>query len=323
VTVPPNGTQVVFLDDVVEDLDELLDGRTGHVRMQVPCPVSRIATFVEDRRTGRRVVNHGTIDRTFQQDGGLPNTWRGAGPVASVPVLAGDWYTELTLPNVWGPDAGPYAAEVCVFGPGGEWLLTHHVDVDTRALRTVDFDDVFAAHGVDRPRVAHAEVRLLPGGGQARPATFDVLVGIRRAGDLVGDVQVGAEYFNADVPPGVRFPDVRRTRVFGRARVGASVRSLVVLGHPCADPDRAEATEPHLTLLDASGRTVASGAVTIPAHGCVLFDVADWFGITPDALGSDGRGMVRVRDTAARLYGYHFVETQGARNVVADHLLGG
>ncbi len=33
--------------------------------------------------------------------------------------------------------------------------------------------------------------------------------------------------------------------------------------------------------------------------------------------------MVRVRDTGARLYGYHFVETDGARSLPIDHLMGG
>ena len=50
----------------------------------------------------------------------------------------------------------------------------------------------------------------------------------------------------------------------------------------------------------------------MPPRGCVLADVRDLF---PEAEGAarrlPARVWLRVRDTAARLYGYYFVETEG------------
>ena len=62
------------------------------------------------------VVNHGTVDRQFQQDPGIDPGWLDSHPVASCLTVVDDHRdVTITLPNTWGPIPGVYDAVFDVF----------------------------------------------------------------------------------------------------------------------------------------------------------------------------------------------------------------
>lgn len=316
----PRATARVYLDEVVPGLCGALDGRAGQVRVRVPCPSSRVLTFVE-RSDGGLVVNHATIDRGFDQRPG-----RQAGWVASVPsfsiaaFLDGGRDTVVTLPNVWGPVVADRTVELTLHDSSGAVLGAGRVRVGAHQTVDVSLRDLFGLGPAGGPPVAHAQVTLVEEDPSVeRPAILDVVLGYWRGGDLEGEVQVGSDFFNAAVPPGVGVPDVRRTRVFARVRGGGGERSTVFVGHPVSPGgDACAPTRPILRLLGLDGTLLAEAPVEVAPGGFVSGTVEELFGVDPRA-----HAVVRVRDTGARLYGYHMVEMPGARSVVVDHLVGG
>ena len=323
--IPANGMARVFVDDVIDDLGPFLGGRPGQMRVALGCPSSRVLTFVDHPGEQRRVVNHATIDRVFDQGLGVPAGWAGSQPLASIPVLCDPQRdTVLVLPNVWGPLSSAETVEIQVFGPDGSPLVTHRIQVPARATREVSMRDLLVGSGRELPFVGHAEVRIgtLPS-RREMPAQLDVVVSLRDGGETVAEAQVGGEFFNGEVPPGVALPDIRRTRVFTRVRAEAPDRTSIFLAYPAPVGHEAEPARPLLTLIDPSGTRRTQTERSIPVHGCVLTDLADLFPDWRDVLGPQGYGAVRVRDTGARLYGYHLVERAPTRNVTFDHLVGG
>jgi hypothetical protein len=320
--LPAGASRRLYLDDVFDDLPEFLGGQPGHARVLFPCPVSRLATFVEFD-DGRRIVNHGTVDRVYHQGSGIPPNWTESEPMASAFVIVGDGQdTVLTLVNVWGPVAASYEAAISVYDTAGQIVGSVVEPVPAGALRSVRLGDVIAAAGRPGRFVGHAEVRLLaPQGLSERPAQLDVLVGLTRDGALQGEVQVGGEFFNAPVPPGISLPDVRRTRTFGRVRVDGQARTFVHLGYPAPREEQRVSTAT-MTLVDTGGAKVAVREVAIPAHGAAFGELTEFFPEASRLLGS-GSGVLRVRDTEARLYGFYFVETDGASTGPICHLIGG
>ncbi len=155
------------------------------------------------------------------------------------------------------------------------------------------------------------------------PALVDILVGIVDDGDLAGEVQVGGEFFNAAIPDGVKMPDIRRTRTFGRVDVGPGSTTWLYLANPAGCDGYDVVANPLLTLVDMAGAKVATCEVVVPPRGCLLANVQDLFPEATQLLGAAGTGVVRVRDTSARLYGYYFVETAGSRTIPVCHLIGG
>jgi hypothetical protein len=250
-----------------------------------------------------------------------------AGPVASAFVICDDqWETALTFPNVWGPVAGAYEALIDVFASDGGHLATHTVHVPRDGLVQVGMTTVLREGGVPLPVVAHAQVSVRPATAVDEwPATFDILVGLLRRDELVGEVQVGSDFYNAPVPAGLRWPDIRRTRVFGRVRIDGGRRTRLFLCHPVAGTDHAPAAPalPQLTLVSSDGTRKLTHQVELPARGCLLADVTDVFPEAPQFLGESGSGTLRVRDTGARLYGFYYVESDRARTVPVCHLIGG
>jgi hypothetical protein len=272
-------------------------------------------------------VNHATIDRVFDQGLGVPPGWSRSQPVASALVLADDHRdTVLTLPNVWGPCAASYPVELRLHRPDGSEILRHEVVVGPRCTVDLSMRDLLRGAGVELPVVAHAEMRVgrVPSTDEL-PAVLDLVVGLHDDGEVAGEVQVGGEFFNADVPPGVSGPDIRRTRVFTRVRHGGPATTSIYLAYPGpVDADPGIVARPLLTLLDLTGRERATAEVEVPIHGCVFADLGELFGpAAAEVLGNDCAGALRVRDTTARLYGYHLVEVPGARSVTIDHLVGG
>ena len=322
----PRATRRVYVDEVFPDLARFLGNQPGHLRLKLPCPSSRVSTLVE-YDDGRCIANHGTVDRVFDQGAGRPVESAEAGPVASAFVICDErWDTELTFPNVWGPVAGAYEAQIDVFAGDGGHLVTHTVHVPRDGLVQVAMTPVLRDAGVPLPVVAHAQVSVRPSTAVDEwPATFDILVGLLRGNELVGEVQVGSDFYNAPVPAGVRWPDIRRTRVFGRVRLGGGLRTRVFLSHPMPGTDRASVAPalPQLTLVSSDGTRKLTHQVELPAHGCLLADVTDLFPEAPQFLGESGSGTLRVRDTGARLYGFYYVESDRARTVPVCHLIGG
>ena len=320
----PRATQRVYLDESFPHLADFLGGRAGHARLRVPCPTSRVATFVEFG-DGRRVVNHGTVDRTFDQGSGRPTWWTQSWPVASAMGICSDRRdTVLTFPNVFGPVAGDYDVRTDVYTAAGSHIGTRVTRVPEGGLGQCSLRDALREWEVPLPAWVHAEVTVHPLRHLSEwPAFIDILVGVVDDGELAGEVQVGGEFFNAPVPDGVQSPDIRRTRTFGRVEVRDPSTTTLFLANPAGrDPYDVTAC-PVLTLLDLAGNKVATADVELPPRGCILADVRELFPAATQLLGSSGAGVLRVRDTSARLYGYYFVETEGSRTMAICHLIGG
>jgi hypothetical protein len=318
--IPARGTLVADASALIPDLAAHLGGRPGHARIRLACPSSRIATFVASD-AGGLVVNHGTVDRTFDQERGIAAEWSASDPVASVVVVVGAAReTVVTLPNVWGPRADRYVARVRVFTLDGDRIADRIVPVERDALRTVSLRDVL---GPGVTGVFAAEVTLVGDRGRERPHTFDVLVGFVDDGVLRAEAQVGSEFSNGPVPPGVRWPDVRRTRIFGRVDERDGRETSVFLAYPVAGTDPVTPTHPRLTLVSADGTRTSARVVELAPHGALCATVGELFPDAAAVLGAAGTGQVRVRDTEARLYGYSWVTHPTARTFPFDHLIGG
>lgn len=318
----PMASRMVWLDELFPSLDRFLSGRTGHARVYLPTPSSRLATVYD---TGDRVIyNRAAVENGWSQQPGRPAGWTASAPVAACPVRVDERYdTRLTLPNVLGPSRGAYWFDCTVRAPDGAIVCRGRELVPEGGLRTVSLGRLLAGQGVDRcTGMAEITVERADAGDEL-PQMFDVLVGLERDGDLVAEALIGGEYLNGPVPPGAGLPDVRRTRNFGRVRVGDGDRTLVFLGHPAAVPGYDVEAHAAVTLVDLGGRPVDAVELTLPAHGSVVLDVAETFPGAREALGVRGWGMVKVRATDARLYGTHLVETDGATTAVFDHLVGG
>lgn len=320
--VPTLGTVIAYADDLIPGLGTLLAGRPAHARIRLACPSSRIATFIESGEDRRIVVNHGTVDRTFDQEPGIPATWTKSWPIASAFVTVdGERDTVISLPNVWGTRADDYVAHVDLYRPNGTFVLGHDVSVGRDCFREISMRELL---GSVQGSVFHAEVSVRSDQNDAeRPHTFDMLVGVRIGGELHAEAQVGADFYNAPVPPGVRWMDIRRTRIFGRVDRTAGRRTWIFLAHPVGQTEVGSATSPLLTLISADGTRKAQATVALAPHGCVLFAVDDLFADAADVLGPDGFGQLRVRDTEARLYGYSWVDHPSAATFPLDHLIGG
>jgi hypothetical protein len=326
--IPQLASRRIYTKDVFPTADEFLGGSTGHARVLMPCPSSRMATLIEFP-DGRDVVNHGTDSRLLDQGPGLPRDWSTTWPVAGGMVLLGpNRDTVISLPNNWGPYAEPYVATIDVFSPDGARLASQEVRVAKHGWSQVSVGELLASHGVSQSQwpVAHAEVSLGASDSHPfyRPATFDIMVAILDHGRLAGEVGVGGELFNCDIPPGLRMFPGRRTRTFGRVQIGPDVDTHIVLVHPTSDASHTVVAEPVLTLIGGDGRQRSSlEDVTIPVHGCVQLSVHDDFPDAVAVLGESGAGAVRVRNLNARLYGYYYTERRGAVTFPICHLIGG
>lgn len=323
--IAPLSTSIVYLDEVFERLPIFLDGRPGHMKLKLPFPSSRVATFVEHSRTQRRMVNHGTIDRVFDQGGGIPAQNNGARPVASCLVLCDDNLdTIFSLANVWGPIPHDYIASLHFFGPDGSSIGIYQREVRRDWFIQLSAKEVLVGLGVAPPRFCHVEISLQPTNPiDEVPAQFDLLVGVQDHGELIGEVQVGSDFFNASVPPGVSWPDIRRTRIFSRVRTGPATTSTLYLAHPVASPLHDDVAQPTITLLSQNGSERSQITVELAPHGCLLADVDTMFPNAEALGGNDGICTLRVRDTQARLYGYHLTRSPGSASLVIDHLVGG
>jgi hypothetical protein len=322
----PRETRRIYLDEVIPDVAALLDGNVGHVRVQVPCPVARVPTIIENTQTGDWIVNHGTIDRTFDQAGGRPADWTDSTPVASCLVLCGDGRdTVLTIPNVLGPVPADYRYRVLLYLPDGTLLIEHDLVVPRGALGEISVRGLLGELGLDVPEVAHAEVTALRASGRASelPAIVDVLVGLVDDGRLVGEVQVGSDFYNADVPPGTGLPDVRRTRVFGRVYLAEGAVPRVYLANPGSSSDYQLTAHATLSLIRSSGTESLQREVALSPHGCFLGSVTDLFPEADSLLADTAFGTVRVRSTDARLYGFYWVERERGVRIPIDHFVGG
>jgi len=325
-SVPPMGTSRVYLDEAFPNLQSFLGGRPGHFFLKLPCPSSRIANFIE-YDNGLRVANHGTIDRTFDQGTGMPADWTRSRPVASTLVICDDNRdTVLSFSNNWGPITSDYGVTTTVYSLAGKLIATDTQIVGHLRFSHLSVRDLLAASGVTGRTVAHAEVMIRPTGAVVeRPAQFDVLLGQYRGGRLVAEVQVGAEFINGEVPPGVALPDIRRPRTFGRVRVGDGLHSRVFIGHPSGSRVLYEnIASPVLTLVDmTSTRKATWQGPDLPPHAALLVDIEEAFPEARELLGPSGSGTVRIRDTNARLFGYYMTETDGAATFPLCHLIGG
>lgn len=322
--ISPRGARRVWLDELFPGLPTFLEGQAGHVAVRLPCPSSRLATVLE-YDDGRWITNHGTVDRVFDQGRGVPETWRSTFPVVSALVRCDHRRdTVLTFPNRLGPASSRYDVLVKIYAQHGALLAEGAVPIPPNGVARLSARELLTSRGIGLPMVAGAEVTVRPVVRMAEtPAVLDLLVGLTEDDRLLGEVQVGSDFFNADVPPGLRVPDVRRTRTFGRVLVGAGRRSWIFLANPAGRDPYDGVAHPSVTLLDRSGVEQAVVDLELPPHGSVLLDVADAFPDATKMLGTTGSGIVRVRDTTARVYGFSFVETAGSTTIPIDHLVGG
>lgn len=322
--VEPLASARVVLHDQFDGLDEFLDGRAGTFALTLPCPSSRATTLVE-YPDGRWVADHGTIDRCFDQGRGTPRTHTSSWPVVSVLALVGaERDTVVSLPNRWGPVAESYEAHI-VLRDGRGAVLTEAVrHVPKDALVEVSLGALLRDAGHPDVGVAHGEIRILPAMPVSElPATFDVLVALVDGGQRMAEVQVGSAFNNAAVPAGVAEAQVHRTRVFSRVRHNGVARTGLFLANPAGRDGYDHTAIPRVTLLDPTGRVCATTELAIAPHGFVWIGLDELFPEGCPKLGPTGWGALRIRDTGARLYGYHVVESAHSGSVVLDHLVGG
>jgi hypothetical protein len=326
-------TRRVYIDEAFDDVAGFLGGQPGHMVVSVPCPSSRLLNLVE-YDDGRTIVNHGTVDRLFDQAPGIAFTGEAPiQPVASLPVWCDDVRdTVVTLPNRWGPLSTDYVVSIDVFDLDGLHRATIEERVPPNGLRVVHLGDALRRSGVERPFRGHAEVRVAPTGVLDEwPANVDVLVGFEDDGRLAGEVQVGSDFFNCESDDGLPEPLIRRTRVSGRVATGSGLTSWLYLALPMASRSGAVrdglasigAADVDLVLLDSEGRERATARVVLSPHGGLCTAVRDIWPSLDELLAPAEIGTIRVRSTDARLYGYSWIEERDSLTFPICHLIGG
>ncbi len=315
----------VWLDEVFAGLEEFLGGRPGHVLVDLPCPSSRIFTYITFPPDDRLVVNHGTVDRRVQQDSGIPARWSPSRPVLSLFARCDEHHdTVIGLPNLWGPTRSAYDAQLDVYQSDGALVTTERHRVPVGGFFERRLSEVLEHAGVAGEFLGSVEVRLLaPSGVDEMPLVFDGLVALLRDGALSGEVQVGSDFYNAAVPETSRMPDIRRTRIFGRVATGSGRRTWIHLAYPVGQDAKLEPSATLLTLLDLDGRQVGTKEIALAPHGSVSASLDDLFPDAEAELAPSGVGVLRVRDTTARVFGFAAREVDGAQTVAIDHLTGG
>jgi hypothetical protein len=190
--VAAGSTSRIHLDHVFDNLASFLRGHPGHATVAVPYPASRILSCTE-YDDGRVIVNHGTIDRGYDQSRGVDRDWDESWPVVSVPIV---WTDEreivLTLPNRYGPIVAAYVASVVVFDANGQRVIDFDVDLPRDGLREVNVARVLAERGVAAPFIGHGEITVRGESVREQPVHIDVIVGIVDRGRRVGEVLAGS-----------------------------------------------------------------------------------------------------------------------------------
>jgi hypothetical protein len=319
-----NSSRVVWIDEAFPDVADFLGGRPGSVAVDLPCPTSRLATFIDFDGGSRRVANHGTVNTRWSQRPGRPADWASESVASAFALCDEHRDTLLTLINHWGPTAGPYSATLRLWDEAGQEIGARQVVIPVNGTASVSTREIVTAAGRALPVIAHAQVTLRPVRPvDELPAIFNVLAGLVDDGRLVGEVLFGATFLNGDVPPGTGLPDVRRTRVFARVNIRGGTQTAVFLANPSAAAGYDTVAHATLTLLDTDGGKRTTRQVELRPHGCALFDVGTLFPEGAQALAPTGTGTLRVRSTDARLIGAHFVNRPGSTTVAVDHLVGG
>jgi hypothetical protein len=316
----PLATAMVRLDEVVDGLDGFLGGEDGHVSVRLPYPAARLLCRTESP-DGTRVVNHGTIDRTSDQLPGCPAEWTASHAVATLPVALAGCDVALVVPNRLGRHAGPHRLHLRFRGADGAVLAAHQVTVVRNGSVRVPVSDLARRTA---PGAAHVLVHATPiDPDEDAPSLLELVVLLERDGRPVAEALAGGGFFNDPVPPGLPWPDLRRTRIFSRAVLGHGHRTEIVLANPSSRPDFDVTATPLVRVLDLAGEEVGSFTLTIPPNGAVTFDPAEMIGAAVERLGPTGAAVITLRDTTARLYGYCAIDRPGAAAIRFDHLIGG
>jgi hypothetical protein len=238
----------------------------------------------------------------------------------------------VTLPNRWGPLSTDYVVSIDVFDLDGSHRATIEQCVPANGLRVVHLGDALLRGGVERSFRGHAEVRVAPKGALDEwPANVDILVGFEDHGRLVGEVQVGSDFFNCGSDEGLPEPSIRRTRVSGRVAAEPGHESWLYLALPIASKPGAVndgvgsigAADAQLVLLDSDGCERATANVVLSPHGALCTAVRDIWPELDELLAPTAIGTIRVRSIDARLYGYSWIEERGSLTVPICHLIGG
>jgi hypothetical protein len=322
--LPPLGVRRVVLHELFEGLTTFLAGRPGHVRVRVPCPGTRLTAFTA-YPDGRVVANHGTDDRVFDRNPGLPGDWTATWPVTATPVY---WDahrdTTLTFVNRWGPVPAEQRVTVQLYDARGSRLAERRLTVPRDGVRELVLGELCRAAGLRPGLVALAESTTEPARPRRqRPVRFDVVVGLLLHGRRVGEVQAGSEIYNAAPPAGLAWPDLRRTRTFARVDLSPGTEQRLFLAHPRGAPDPGAVAAARLTLLDRRGEPVAQQEIGLPPHGFLDASLDELFPTGRRRLGPTGGGALRIRSVDARLIAYHTVCPPGQAAVSFDHLMGG
>lgn len=321
--IPTGASSLVDLHQLVPDLAAFLDGQAGQVSVRMPYPATRLAscTVFAD---GRRIVNHGTIDRVFDQSRGVPASWTSSWPVVSLPLhVSPDTDTVITVPNRLGPVLGAQRIDLRLFDRTGHRIGDVSYAVRSDATLEIHGRDILQRLDLPESYDGHLELAAHLIDDQAeQPSTIDVVVAFEHRGARTGEALAGGAFFNAPVPGRLTVADVRRTRVFGLVRCGAGERTQLFLANPAGRHAYNVTAHPTVTLLDADGATVAETTIDLAPHAGRWFSIDTLFPDAAALLGPTGVGTVRLRDVDARVYGYFLVDND-TRTVMFDHLVGG
>ena len=332
--IPPLATVRVRLRDVVPDLLSFLGGRSGGIRVHTNVLMSRTVYYVEDLATSRISMSHGTADKRAPRHAlsAAERTFVDSGTVWTAPVIeTGDVRTRVVLFNSYG-FGEPYALRLRLFRADGVEVVDRVLDpvLAPDETRVLMMEDCLAAAGVGRPFTGHVHISFATTPSRRDyPLEIDALAEYLTAGGF-GGVQIGSEAFNLHHHPAYepnRFPHLPttpRTKLFSRVVDDDRYEMSIALMNSGARMDYATVAKPVVQLFRASGGAKLETQLAIPAFGTVVATLDALFPEHRTFLAPNGGvGRLRVRDTACRLFGLHFLRDRSSGCLGVDHLWGG
>jgi hypothetical protein len=318
-SVPPFAT-------VALDVARLLPDARWPQQIEIAAGRHVVRPRYEIIRGGRRRIAHPNVERidleptaTLAELGPL----LGKGFILAAPLLPPEQWRSIALPTPMATTQEFLPIMATLYDPEGRQRGQHRFGrMARRDSVALDLDRLLGAAAA--PAFGHVEL------------TYDWSAGVEADGWLhglfryedrssghVAETSFGAHMFNTvmtwrDEPQSYsgRAPGLT-TRLF--LRLGENgYETISHLIYPASTPWHAHSAT-HLILLDDGGREVARRQVAIPCGGSLFWRVAERFSRAERDLASGG--MIIVRDTTCRLFGYHGLTAPGGRFSL-DHMFG-
>jgi hypothetical protein len=208
-----------------------------------------------------------------------------------------------------------YALDVRLFRSDGELALElpGAVVLQPRETLSIELESLLEKAGLRSGFRGSAQIALsLTADAAVLPSVFQLVTEISSGGRLAA-CDVGSDIF-----------DGGRTRVFSRILVSDDYETTLVVVYPRSATGDAPVSQTTVSLISADGSERLKTVVAIRPQGALFASIEELF---PHARAflerSSGVGTVRVRDTTARLFGFHIVRQRRTNSIALDHLIGG